>query len=86
MKLGLITDIHEEVEFLRTALARFRHERVDQVVVIGDVFETGERIEETCHLLSEAKVVGALLEGRYAIFNSDTSELVPFNEEGRTSS
>jgi len=58
MKLGLSTDIHERVEFLRAALDRFRQEQVDQVVVIGDVFETGERIEETCHLLSEAQAVG----------------------------
>ena len=58
MKLGLLTDIHEHVENLRTALDCFRVEQVDQVVVIGDVFEMGHRIEETCRLLCEAKAVG----------------------------
>ena len=58
MKLGIITDIHEHVENLRTALARFEAERVDQVVVIGDVFEMGERIRETCQLLKEANAIG----------------------------
>jgi len=58
MKLGLITDIHEHVENLRTALRRFNSERVDQIVVIGDVFEMGERIEETCRLLFESKAIG----------------------------
>ena len=58
MKLGLVTDIHEQVEFLRIALDRFRQEQVDQVVVLGDVLETGERIEETCRLLVEAKAIG----------------------------
>jgi predicted phosphodiesterase len=58
MKLGLLTDIHEHVEFLRLALARFEHERVEQVVVIGDIFETGSRIEETCRLLAEARAIG----------------------------
>ena len=58
MKLGLITDIHEQVELLRSALHRFDKERVDQVVVIGDVFEMGERIEETCRLLAEANGIG----------------------------
>ena len=58
MKLGLITDIHEQVELLRTALDRFNNERVDQVVVIGDVFMMGERIEETCRLLAEANAIG----------------------------
>lgn len=44
---------------MRAALGRFESERVDQVVVvIGDLFETGERIEETCRLLAEAKAVG----------------------------
>jgi hypothetical protein len=58
MKLGLVTDIHENVEHLRAALDRFRKEQVDQVVMIGDVCEMGERIEETCRLLAEAKAVG----------------------------
>lgn len=58
MKLGLLTDIHEHVEHLQTALDLFRTEHVDQVVVIGDVFEMGQRIDETCRLLSEAKAIG----------------------------
>ena len=58
MKLGLITDIHEHVELLRLALDRFDHERVDHVVVIGDVFEMGQRIEETCRLLSGVNAIG----------------------------
>ena len=58
MKLGLLTDIHEHIEPLRTALERFKTERVDQVVVIGDLFEQGRRIEETCQLLAAANAVG----------------------------
>jgi predicted phosphodiesterase len=58
MKLGLLTDIHEHVEFLRLALGRLARERVDQIVVIGDVFETGQRIEETCRLLAESRAIG----------------------------
>lgn len=58
MKLGLVTDIHESVELLDSALSRFRKEAVDQVVVIGDIFEMGERIEETCALLAAVDAVG----------------------------
>lgn len=58
MKLGLLTDIHEHVEHLHTALDLFRTENVDQVVVIGDVLAMGHRIEETCRLLSEANAIG----------------------------
>src|ERR1041384_6271327 len=58
MKLGLITDIHEHIEHLRTALDCFESAKVDQVVIIGDVFEMGRRIEETWRLLSEARAIG----------------------------
>jgi predicted phosphodiesterase len=58
MKLGLITDIHEQVEHLHSAIDRFRREQVDQVVVIGDLFQMGEQIEETCRLLAEANAIG----------------------------
>ena len=58
MKLGLITDIHEQVEHLKTAIDRFHDECVDQIVVIGDVLETGKRLDETCRLLAEAAAIG----------------------------
>ena len=58
MKLGLITDIHEHVGHLRTALEHFRREKVEQIVVIGDVFAMGERIEETCRLLADVNAIG----------------------------
>lgn len=58
MKLGLLADIHEHVEHLQTALACFKSKGVEQVVVIGDLFEQGHRIEETCRLLAEANAIG----------------------------
>lgn len=58
MKLGLVTDIHEDVDHLEIALNRFEDERVDQVVVIGDVFSVGEPIEATCRMLAEANAIG----------------------------
>lgn len=58
MKLGLITDIHEHVEYLRAALHRLRHDAVEQIIFIGDAFFTGERIEETVELLVQNNVIG----------------------------
>jgi hypothetical protein len=58
MRLGLIADIHEHVEFLRIALKQFREEKVDQVIVLGDVYRTGARLDETCRLLAEANATG----------------------------
>lgn len=76
MKLGLITDIHEQVELLRAALDRFRRESVDRVVVIGDVFQMGERIEETCRLLAEVDAIGVW-------GNHDYGLCVEIDEEAR---
>jgi hypothetical protein len=58
MRLGLLADIHEEVGWLELALGRFRRERVDRVVVLGDVCCTGERLGPTVELLRTANAVG----------------------------
>lgn len=58
MKLGLITDIHEHVDNLRDSLRWLRNDGVDQIVMIGDVYELGHRIQATCELLSAEGVIG----------------------------
>jgi calcineurin-like phosphoesterase family protein len=58
MKLGIVADVHEDVEGLRLVLALLRREAVDRIVVLGDLFETGRRIGETVALLADAGVVG----------------------------
>jgi hypothetical protein len=58
VKLGIVADIHEAVELLDRALRRFEREEVDRIVLLGDVFETGPRIDDTVELLVEAGVVG----------------------------
>ncbi|WP_435017655.1 metallophosphoesterase family protein [Tundrisphaera sp. TA3] len=58
MKLGIVSDIHEAVELLDVALAGFRRAGVDRVVTLGDLFETGPRLERTVELLEAAGAVG----------------------------
>jgi hypothetical protein len=58
VRLGLLADIHEEVGWLELALGRFRRERVDRVVVLGDVCCTGERLGPAVDLLRTAEAVG----------------------------
>ena len=63
MKLGLLADIHEDIENLRAALDRLRQDGVDRVVALGDVVAFGqevnsERVAETVRLLTEIGAVG----------------------------
>lgn len=58
MRIGILADIHEDVELLSRALALFRREGVNRVVVLGDVFYSGRRVAETCDLLAAAGAVG----------------------------
>ncbi|WP_254508858.1 metallophosphoesterase family protein [Anatilimnocola floriformis] len=75
MKLGLITDIHEEVDNLRAALARLKAERVDKIVMIGDVALLGEHLTETCRLLTEAHAVGVWGNHDYGLCVDPSPEL-----------
>ena len=58
MKLGIVSDIHEADDLLAVALDEFRRRRVDQVVTLGDLFETGARLGPTVDLLRDAGAVG----------------------------
>jgi hypothetical protein len=58
MKLGLLADIHEQTRQLRKAIAVLQQHGADRFVVLGDVFETGKRLEETVDLLQQVEAVG----------------------------
>ncbi len=58
MRLGLLADIHEDLEMLNEALSRFERDAVDRVVVLGDVFDTGKWLEETVRCLSARGAIG----------------------------
>ena len=58
MKLGLLTDIHEHTDNLSKALFVLSEQQVDQVVVLGDLVESGQNLDETCRLLADAKAIG----------------------------
>ncbi|MBV9126030.1 MAG: metallophosphoesterase [Planctomycetes bacterium] len=58
MRLGILADIHEDVPKLTLALQHLLRERVHQVVLLGDVFDTGQHLLETVVLLVQAGAVG----------------------------
>jgi hypothetical protein len=58
MKLGILADIHEDVPKLTHALQQLRRELVEQLVVLGDIFDIGRHVHEAVALLAEAGAVG----------------------------
>ncbi len=58
MRLGLLADIHEEIGFLDRSISALRALGVSRFVVLGDIFETGERLEPTVATLSQLDCAG----------------------------
>ena len=76
MKLGILADIHEHVEYLSKSLATFSEQGVDQVVVLGDVFELGERLRETIALLDESGTIGVWGNHDFGLCTDPSEELL----------
>lgn len=61
MLIGILADIHEEVDLLRRALDEFRRCSVDLVVTLGDACDillTDSRADDVVRLLKEVQAVG----------------------------
>ena len=58
MKIGTLADIHEHVRELRRAIEVMTGLGAARFVVLGDVCETGKRMEETVGLLRQVEAVG----------------------------
>jgi hypothetical protein len=58
VRIGILSDIHEAVELLEVAIGRLSDAGVDRFLVLGDVFETGPRLDETVRLLDSAGAIG----------------------------
>jgi predicted phosphodiesterase len=58
MRIGILADIHEDVERLGLALGVLREAGAEELVVLGDICDTGARLEQTVALLTGAGVVG----------------------------
>jgi hypothetical protein len=75
MKLGLISDIHEHVDHLRESLRFLQADGVDQIVMLGDIYETGHRIRPACELLAAARTVGVWGNHDYGLCVDPTAEM-----------
>ena len=58
MKLGILADIHEQVDELRNAIDVLRRHKADSFIVLGDTCDRGDRVEETIALLRDVAATG----------------------------
>lgn len=58
MRLGILSDIHEKVDELQTAINVLRRHEADSFIVLGDTCDTGDRVEETIALLRDVAAIG----------------------------
>jgi predicted phosphodiesterase len=58
MRLGILADIHEHTRRLQKAIAVLKQHGAERFVVLGDVLDTGKRIEQTVRLLQQVEAVG----------------------------
>ncbi|MEZ6059258.1 MAG: metallophosphoesterase family protein [Planctomycetaceae bacterium] len=58
MKIGIVSDIHEDVDRLASALGLFAVIGVERIVCLGDVFENGKRLDEAIGLLQSVAAAG----------------------------
>lgn len=61
MRIGIVADIHEEVDSLERALSLFRREEVDVVVSLGDAcdsYQASGKPSQVAALLREAGAIG----------------------------
>ena len=78
MRIGIVADIHDAVEPLRRALALLREHDVQQVVTLGDAFESyspGEPAAEVAALLEEVGAVGVWGNHDFGLSRDITDEL-----------
>ncbi len=68
MRIGLLADIHEDVEGLEASITRCRREGVDRLVTLGDIFETGEHFADAVDLLRDADVSGVWGNHEFALY------------------
>ena len=75
MRIGIVSDIHENVEGLKAAVDTLRADGMDTLVFLGDVVATGKRVEECARILLDADAQGVF--GNHEMLLTDRASLSP---------
>jgi hypothetical protein len=66
--MGLLADIHEDVDRLAAAIEWCQREGANRLFTLGDIFATGERFADAVDLLREANVGGVWGNHEFGLF------------------
>lgn len=56
MRIGILTDIHEHLEFASKAIESLQNLEVDEIISLGDFCQMEERLKEICELLLKHEI------------------------------
>lgn len=65
MKIGIITDIHSNIQALKAVLSEFDKEKVDKIICCGDIIGIGINPEETVQELIKRKDMLIVVAGNH---------------------
>lgn len=65
MRIGIITDIHSNIEALNAVLEEFDKAKVDKIICCGDIIGIGPNPEETVQILIENKEKLIIVSGNH---------------------
>ena len=74
MKIGIITDIHNNIMALNAILKKFQEENCDGIICCGDIIGIGPHPEETVSAIMEIPNLLACVKGNHERYLSDMSE------------
>ena len=58
MRVAVFSDIHGNLQALKSALEQIREKTPDKIVFLGDIFQRGNEEIECLELLKNSKIVG----------------------------
>ena len=65
MKVGIIADVHSNIEALNTVLEKFDKIKVDKIICCGDIIGIGPNPEETVQILMRKKDILVAVRGNH---------------------
>ena len=74
MKIGIVSDVHSNMEALKAALSYLDEQQVDQIVCLGDVVGYGPSPNECCEMLRELNAVTLLGNHDAAVIGAMSTE------------